>query len=143
MPDCRATGDRADKMTLGRQGGDEVINLNPMRERRKDADILFEEVSADRAQARLYLAGGDDIVDARGGGIGAPSVMDLSVWPDTGNDETFGGRGYLYAQIEKGAGADSSSPARTVLPSSPAADRTSCAAARAAIGSSWGAAGTS
>ena len=94
------TGKGSNTMTLGRRSDDEVVNLNPKRERRKDVDILFEEALASEASARILVGGGDDIVDARGTFIGTPSAMDLHVHTDLGDDKVFGGLGPVLVHSE-------------------------------------------
>ena len=100
------TGNGVNRMTFGRSGDDEVVNLNPKREGRKDVDIIFEEVPENSASATVYTRGGDDTIDARGTGIGGPSAMYLHVHTGNGDDRILGGLGYVYAHAEQKNGSD-------------------------------------
>ena len=100
------TGKGSNRMTLGRRGEDEVVNLNPKRERRKDADVIFEEVLASEATALLLVGGGDDIIDARGTSIGTPSALDLHVHTDLGDDTVYGGLGSALVHSEEKNGQE-------------------------------------
>ena len=100
------TGDGANAMTFGRQADDEVANLNPKRERRKDVDVLFEDVPLDDAYGDFYPGAGDDVMDARGTGIGRTSAMRIHIHPEEGDDRVFGGLAYMHAHLERKAGRD-------------------------------------
>ena len=93
-------------MTFGRQANDEVANLNPRRERRKDVDVLFEDVPLDDAYGDFYPGAGDDVMDARGTGIGRTSAMRIHIHPEEGDDRVFGGLAYMHAHLERKAGRD-------------------------------------
>jgi hypothetical protein len=74
-----ASGDRPNRMVLGRLGASDGINLNPARERRDDPDVYLGRSDPQGSSITILPRGGADSVSALGGRTFAGPLGDVTV----------------------------------------------------------------